>query len=87
MPYLKNRNILADIENARVVAKGAGHGGEKDWELGRSRHTLLNTEVTYSRILLCSAGNWIQCPPINHNGQEDEQECAFSCIVGINTAF
>ena len=25
--------------------RGGGHGGEKDWELGKSRHKLLNTVV------------------------------------------
>ena len=70
-----------------MVAEGAGHGGEKDWELGKSRRKLLNTGVINSKTLLCSTGNWIQCPLISRNGQEDEQECVFCCIADINTTF
>ena len=68
-----------------MVAKEAGQGGEKDWDLGNSRCKLLYTGVITSKILLCSIGDCIQCPLINHNGQEDEKGCAFCCIVDINT--
>lgn len=67
--------------------RGGGHGGEKDWELGKSRHKLLNTGVMNSKTLLCSPGNWVQYPLISRNGQEDERECVFCCIADINTTF
>ena len=43
------------------------------WELGISRCKLLYVGWI-NKVLLCSAGNYIQYPGINHNGKE-YKEC------------
>ena len=51
-----------------------GGGGGKDWEFGISRCKLLYTGQINSKVPLCSTGNYIQYPVINHNGKEYEKE-------------
>ena len=41
-----------------------------DWEFGISRCKLLYIEWIHNKVLLYSAGNYIQYPIINHNGKE-----------------
>ena len=53
---------------------GKGGGGGMDWEFGISRCKLLYIEWTNNKVLLCSTGNYIQYPVINHNGKEYEKE-------------
>ena len=67
--YLLNRNRIKDIEHRLVVAKGEGVGGGVEWEFGVSRCELLYTGWI-NKVLLCSTGNYIQYPMINHNGKE-----------------
>ena len=60
-----------------------------DWEFGVSRCRLLFTEWINNKILLCSIGNYIQYPVINHNGKEYKKECTYiteslCCIAEIN---
>ena len=43
-----------------MVAKGAGGGGGKDWELGISRGKLLHIGWISNKVLLYSTGNNIQ---------------------------
>ena len=52
-----------------MVAKGEGVGGGVEWEFGVSRCELLYTGWI-NKVLLCSTGNYIQYPMINHNGKE-----------------
>ena len=54
-----------------MVAKGEGG---IDWEFEISRCKLLYTEWVNNKVLLYSTGNYIQCPGINHNGKEYEEE-------------
>ena len=63
-----------------MVAKGEGvgegwSGRGLDWEFGVSRCKLVYTEWINNKVLLCSTGNYIQYPVINHNGKEYEKEC------------
>ena len=60
----------SQTENRLVVAKGEGVGGGMDWEFGISRCKLLYIEWINNKVLLCSTGNYIQYPVINHNGKE-----------------
>ena len=53
-----------------MVAKGEGVGGGMEWEAGVSRCKLLYIGWINSKVLLCSTGNCIQYPMINHNGKE-----------------
>ena len=57
-----------------MVAKGEGAGEGMDWEFGVSRCKLLYREWVNNKVLLCSTGNYIQYPVINHNGKEYEKE-------------
>ena len=59
-----------DIENRLVVAKREGDEGGMEWEAGVSRCKLLYRERINSKVLLCSTGNCIQYPVINHNGKD-----------------
>ena len=43
-----------------------------DWEFGVGRCKLLHLEWI-NKVLLCSTGNYIQYPGINHNGKEYEK--------------
>ena len=60
------RNRLTDIENRLVVAKGEEGGRGTDWEFGVGRCKLLHLEWINSKVLLCSTGNYIQYPVVNH---------------------
>ena len=59
------------MENKLVEAKGAGGEGGMDWEFGISRRKLLRIEWINNKALLCSTGNYIQYPVINHKGKEE----------------
>ena len=43
---------------------------EMKWEFGISRCKLIYRGWISNKILLCSTGNYIQYPVINHNGKE-----------------
>ena len=66
----QNRNRLTDIENRPVVAKGEGAWGRGGLGFGVSRCKLLYIGWINNRVLLCSTGNYIQYPGINHHGKE-----------------
>ena len=55
-------------QNKPVVAKGEGLGGQGNTRISRCK--LLYTGWINSKILLCSAGNYIQDPVIKYNGKE-----------------
>jgi len=67
--YQRNRNILTDIENKPVVAKGERVWGGMGWEFGISRCKLLHVGWINNKILLYNTGNYIQYPVKNHNGK------------------
>ena len=48
-----------------------------DWEFGVGRCKLLHIDWINYKVLQCSTGNYIQCPGINHNGKEYEEECTY----------
>ena len=58
---------LTDTENRLVVAKGNWGGGGKDWEPGISRCKLSQVGWINNKVLLYSAGNYVQYPVINRN--------------------
>ena len=60
------------------MAKGEGSGGVMEWEFSVSRCKFTYRMDKY-KVLLCSTGNYIQYPVINHNGKEYSSLC---CIVG-----
>ena len=60
-------------ERTDWVAKGAGCERELHWELGISRCELAYTEWINSKVLLWSAGNYIQYAVISQN----EKECIY----------
>ena len=68
-----------------MVTKGEGGGGGMEWEFGISRCKLLYIEWINNKVLLCSTGNYIQYPVINHNGKEYEKECITLLKAEINT--
>ena len=62
----------SQTENRHVIAKAGGRGG-MDLEFGISRCKLLYIEWINNKVLLCSTGNYIQYPVINHNVKECEK--------------
>ena len=57
------------------MVAGGGEGGRgMDQEFGVSRHKLLYTGWMNNKVLLCSIGNYIQYPVINHDEKEYEKE-------------
>ena len=46
-----------------------------------SRCKLLYIECINNKVLLCSTGNYIEYPAINHNGKEYEKERVYICIT------
>ena len=71
--FLQNR--LTDIENRRDC-----QGGGLDWELGISRCNYYIENGLKNKILLYNIGNYIECPVINHKGEENEKECVYIYI-------
>ena len=71
---LSMKQIDSGIEMKFVVTKGAGDGRGMDWKFGVSRWILLYIEWINSKVLLYSAGNYIQYPVVNDNRKEYEKE-------------
>ena len=78
--HLQKRNRL--IEN-RLVAKGEGLG--EGWS-GRlvSADISCNTWRGYSKILLYNIENCIQCPRINHNGENILKRTCGEFLLWLN---
>ena len=83
--YLWDKNIIRDIENRLVCAKGEGVKGGVDWEYGLTDANY-NIEWINSKVLLYHIGiyniaqNYIQYPMTSHNGKECEKECVCVCV-------
>ena len=60
---------LMDLENRLVVAKEGRGGSGMDWESGVNRCKLLPLEWISNEILLCSTGNYIYSPMMEHDGE------------------
>ena len=73
----QNRNRRTDTENTPVIAKGEVGGEGMDWKSDIGRCKLLCTGWINNKVLLCSTGNYLQYPGINHNGKENEKECIY----------
>ena len=52
-----------------------------DWEFRISGCKLVCIEWISNKLLLCSTGNYIQCPGVNHNGKEYERGQIYTCIT------
>ena len=70
--YLWNSNRLTDREQTCQCQGGWGGGG-MDWEVEISRRKLLYTGWINNKVLLCSTGNYILYPVIEHNRKEYEK--------------
>ena len=46
-----------------------------------SKCKLLHIGRINNKVLLCSTGNYIQYPVINHNGEEYEKECSYPFLL------
>ena len=71
--------------------QGGEEVGERWTEFGVNRCKLLYIEFISSKFLLCSPGNFIQYPVINHNGKNTKNLCLCTseslCYISeINTA-
>ena len=67
--HIYETNRLTDIEDRLAAAKEEGVEGGTDWEFGISRCKLVYIRWINNKILLCSTGNYIQYPMINHSGK------------------
>ena len=56
------------------LLRGRGPGGGTHWEFGISRCELLYIHWINNKVLLCSTGNYIQYPVVNHNRKEYQKE-------------
>ena len=65
---LPETEVVSDIENRFVVAKGEGGGHVIKWDFSVRRCKLLYTGWINNKVLLYSTGNY-QYPMINHNGK------------------
>ena len=80
--YIQKRNRF--IEKTLMVAKEDGGGGQVNWKVGVSKCKLLYIEWIHNKAyLLCSTGNYIKYPMINHNGKEYANECMYYICVYI----
>ena len=52
------------------LKRGGWEGRRMDWDFGVGRHKLLHIEWINNKVLLCSTGNEIQSPWINHHGKQ-----------------
>ena len=59
--------------------RGRGGGGGLDWESGMSRCKLVYIGWISNKVLLCSTGNSIQYPVVNHNGKEKKPTMRYYC--------
>ena len=57
-----------DLWLPRGMAGGVGGSGMK-WEFRVNRGKLLHLEWVSNAVLLCSTGNYIQSPGIDHDGK------------------
>jgi len=64
-----NENIYKEKFKKDITGGSRGVG----WGFWVSRCKLLHIEWINNMILLCSTGNYIQYPEINHNGKEYEK--------------
>ena len=58
-------------------AKEEGAEGGMDWDFGVRRCKLVYIEQINNKVLLYSAGNYVQYLVINHNGKEYKKECMY----------
>ena len=59
-------------EQTSGCQKGTGCGGGMVWEFG-IKCTLLYREWINNKVLLCSTGNYVQYPMVNHDEKEYEK--------------
>ena len=81
--YLQNRNGLTHIENTFVIAEEEERG-RRNSEFHIGSVMLLYMEWVNSKVQLCSAGNCIQYPVINHKRKEYKK--GYMCVC-INESF
>ena len=74
VPNFKSIDRLTGLEKRLVVSNRKGYGEGLDWEFLVRRRKRLHIEWI-DKVLLYSAGNYIQYPMINHDGKEYENEC------------
>ena len=73
-----------------VVDKGEGVRGGMDWEFEMNRCKQVHVEWINNKVLLCSTGNSIPHPMINHNGKNLKKIVyicmteSFCCTVETN---
>ena len=63
---------ISQIQRTDLWFQWGGKG--MDWEFGISRRKLLCIGWINYKVLLYSAGNYIQYPVISHNGKEYEKQ-------------
>ena len=61
-----------------MIAKGIGRGERLYWESGISRCKLVYVEWIKNKILLYSAGYYIQYPMTNYDGKEYGKELIYT---------
>ena len=77
----RNDTYLQNRKTHRLRERTYGYQGEGIVrELRIDMYTLLYIEWINNKVLLYSAGNYIQYPVINDNGKEYEKECIYIYI-------
>ena len=61
---------IMDMVRRLVVTRREGGGSGMDGESGVGRYKLLYLEWISNGILLCSTGNYVQSPGVEHDGRQ-----------------
>ena len=61
---------IMDMVRRLVVTRREGGGSGMDGEYGVGRYKLLYLEWISNGILLCSTGNYVQSPGVEHDGRQ-----------------
>jgi len=69
---MKHNQTHRRREQTHCQGRGGGREGN-NWEVGVSRCKPVYIGWINNKVLLCSTGNYIQYPVINHNGKEYEK--------------
>ena len=76
--YRRETDSLTQRKDLRLPSGG---GSGRDWAFGVSGCKLFRLERTSNEVLLCSIGNSLQFPGIDHDGKAYKKECLPLCVT------
>lgn len=79
-----NLSMKQEHREQTCGGQGGGGAGGMAWEVGMSRCKLLDIGWIDNEVLLCSTGNYVHYPVINHTRKEHGKECQHTYIYMYN---